>query len=266
MNRTDNELSRIENLRKRFGFIIDGLRLRQVVTWFLTQCPVRFRAGASSVKIRCWSDLLAFAEIFRIGIYDQVFDRSVVSTYCDLGCQSGFALLRLVQRSGSPTKALLVDGNPRAVERCKANVLDAGLVGVTVTHGAVGCDVNAGRGNVRFALRPNELECAVTVGEHGEAGVKVIDIPSIDVEHEWIKSVGDVPCSLLKIDIEGAERNFLQHNKTFLSRVERCVLEWHDPPVTRNAVIEMLFEQGFVDVVPLCEGDKSGVLCCRKGR
>ena len=139
MARLDRHMQRLESLRRRLGFIIDALCIRQIASCVLSIIPVRRTADGASVRIRCWSDILAYEEIFTGGIYDSVFDAAPVATYCDLGCQSGMAILRLVNRSGPPACSLLIDGNPRAVARCRENVREAGIRHAVVVHGAVGC-------------------------------------------------------------------------------------------------------------------------------
>lgn len=263
MNAPSTELARMERLRQRFGFWVDLFRIRKVVNRLLTWVPLYRGQTGARVRIRCWSDLLAFNEIFRAGIYDVVFDTGPVATFCDLGCQSGMALLRLTARSGAPQHALLVDGNPRAVERCRLNVRGAALDhGVRVVHGAVGCAA-PGAGTTRFILRDNELECALAAGP-GVERAKTVEVPIIFLEKVWLENVGDIACDLLKMDIEGAELDVLRNERAFLSRVRRIVLEWHDPPHAREVVIERLRSLGFVDVRVLCEGDRSGVLFCQR--
>jgi FkbM family methyltransferase len=264
MNQASVGLNRLESLRRLFGGFIDVLRIRQCVTWFLGWFPVRLRADDERVRIRCWSDMLAFAEIFRIGVYDPVFDDRPASTYCDLGCQSGFALLRLAQRAGAPQKALLVDGNPKAVARCRENIRAAGLTEAHVVHGALGFDRVRGGGRVPFTVRPNELECSLATTAGGGNASSTIDVPAVDLEKLWVEHVGDVACDLLKVDIEGAELGVLEHDIEFLTRVSRCVIEWHDPPASREQVIELLKDRGFGNVIPLCGNDTSGVLYCEK--
>lgn len=263
MNAPSVELARMDLLRRRFGFWVDLLRIRRIVNLLLTCVPVYRGTDDARVRMRCWSDILAFNEIFRAGIYDTVFDAKPVATFCDLGCQSGMALLRLAWRSGSPRHALLVDGNPRAVERCRRNVRSAALGGrVHVLHGAVG-RADAANGATRFILRDNELECALA-GDAGSEREKTVDVPAISLERAWLENVGDIPCDLLKMDIEGAELDVLRKEKPFLSRVREVVLEWHDPPADRAIVIGLLQSLGFGDFRVLCEGKQSGVVFCRR--
>lgn len=264
MNAPDGELARMEQLRQRFGFWVDVLRVRQIVNWLLAWVALDRRHEGTLVRMRCWSDVLAFNEIFRAGIYDVVFDAGPVATFCDLGCQSGMALLRLAARAGAPHIALLVDGNPRAVERCRLNVRRAGLGPVVrVVHGAVGCD-DLGSGTAGFTLRENELECALAATRSNAECAKTVDVPAISLERAWLDHVGDVPCDLLKMDIEGAELGVLRNERTFLDRVRRIVLEWHDPPAAYEVVSGLLQSLGFADVRILCEGSRSGVLFCQR--
>jgi FkbM family methyltransferase len=264
MSHANRQLDRLEQMRQRFGWWVDLLRVRQLVTWVLARVPVSCGQRPERVRIRCWSDILAYKEIFSVGIYDSIFDGEKVSTYCDLGCQSGMALLRLVARSGAPRRSVLVDGNPLAIERCSANLMASGLKGIDVLHGAVGCRSDDGTSHVSFTIRPNELECAVQRGNLSEQGTKTVEAPIIDLESLWLQRVGDVPCDLLKMDIEGAEMGVLQYDLPFLARVRRCVMEWHEPAAPRSEVVSLLREVGFTEITNVCEGEKSGVLYCRR--
>lgn len=263
MTATDRQLQRMATLQRRFGFVVDALRVRQWVSWLLERVPLRRRSDATTVRIRCWSDILAYGEIFRGGIYDSVFDGGRCATYCDLGCQSGMALLRLAARSGPPHRSLLIDGNPAAVARARENVREAGLAGVAVVHGAVGCGAATGS-TATFVLVPNELECGLAGRHDASRAARAVEVPVIDLESAWRGHVGDLPCDLLKMDVEGAELDVLVAEGRFLARVRRCVLEWHDPPAARDRVVALLEGHGFTDIRTVWEGGPTGVLDCRR--
>ena len=264
MSDATRQLNRLEKIRQRCGSWVDRLSVRQIVTWVLARVPVSLGQRPERVRIRCWSDILAYKEIFSVGIYDTIFGGEKVGTYCDLGCQSGMALLRLVARAGAPRRSVLVDGNPLAVQRCSANIMASGLTGIDVLHGAVGCKSVDGTNHVSFTVRPNELECAVQRGNLSERGTTTVNVPIIDLESLWLQRVGDVPCDLLKMDIEGAELGVLKYDRLFLARVRRCVMEWHEPAAPRSEVVLLLREIGFTEVETVCQGEKSGVLYCRR--
>lgn len=258
----DAHLHFMERMRKRFGIWVDLFRIREVTNLLLSCIPVYARHGGTALRIRCWSDILAFSEIFRAGIYDTAFDEDA-TTYCDLGCQSGMALLRLASRRTAPRHSLLIDANPRAVARCDANLRASNITGVHVLHGAVAPGL-ADRSTTKFTLRPNELECSLATEEPAGRNCTVIDVPAVALEPTWLRHVGDIPCDLLKMDIEGAELVVLRHEQTFLKRVRRCVIEWHDPPAAREAVLTLLREQGFSEIDVLYDSRSSGLLYCRR--
>lgn len=261
MQTVEAHLEFMERMRKRFGIWVDIFRVRESINLFLSWIPVHAHSNGISIRIRCWSDILAFSEIFRAGVYDAAFDE-YAETYCDLGCQSGMALLRLACTSKPPRHSLLIDANPRAVERCRANLHAAHLTGFEVIHGAAGSIVPPSR-TVQFTLRPNELECSLAKDK--PAGrCTVIDVPVISLEETWLDRVGDIPCDLLKMDIEGAEFSLLQYENLFLERVRRLVLEWHDPPGNRDEALRLVRNRGFSEIDVLYDGPTSGLLYCRR--
>ena len=75
----------------------------------------------------------------------------------------------------------------------------------------------------------------------------------------WLKNFGDVRCDILKIDIEGSEKTFLQTDKKFLQRVDSIILEWHKWIVSRAEVERMLSEQGFKLAQVLEELGQTGI-------
>lgn len=259
----DISLQRVEAIKSYCGFLVTALRLRQIVTCALGWVPLFARAKGRWLRMRCWSDLLAYHEIFLLGIYDRVFQQMVVRTYCDLGCQSGFAILRLSELTNRPQYAMLIDGNPHAIDRCRKNLKEAQLEGACLIHGAVGSR-ERGQGDVPFIVRPNELECALATNRSVESGATVVTVPAISLEAAWLQNIGDVPCDLLKIDVEGAEIGVLKQDVDFLCRVRACVLEWHHPATSRADVTIALLNQGFRECVVVCQANGSGVLFCQK--
>jgi FkbM family methyltransferase len=259
-------LGRIEQWRNRFGFLVDALRIRQMVSFVLGILPVWFREGKARVPIRCWSDILAYNEVFRVRVYDAVLADEAPSTFCDLGCQSGMVILRMASLGCRPGKALLIDANPLAVDRCRMNLRSAKLDGYSLLLGAVGCAADQDGGlqkTISFSVRPSELECQLA--KHGrQKGDTLVEVPVIDLEAAWVNEIGDIPCELLKMDVEGAETAVLRHDKNFLARVQRVVLEWHEPFSSRRSVEAMLRDLGFGHFETVCDGDRSGVVFARK--
>ena len=239
-------------------------RIRQIVSGILFFAPIVLGKGRYRIFIRCWSDLIAYLEIFRAGVYDRCFSDGPIQTYCDLGCQSGFSLLRLSSLSGPPQKGLWVDGKPDAVARCNANLRQSALQGFHVAHGVVGIEGWGDEKCVPFYLRPNELESSLQKGADPGIGEKKVMVPVINLDLTWTRLHGPTSCDLLKMDVEGAELNILQTEHLFLKRVRRCVVEWHSPTIDENQTRDLLKTHGFGGFEVLWKGPTSGVLYAKK--
>jgi hypothetical protein len=57
--------------------------------------------------------------------------------------------------------------------------------------------------------------------------------------------MGDVPCDLLKVDIEGAELDFFKTEPDFLKRVQTIFVEWHKWKVDLEQINSFLTEHDF---------------------
>jgi FkbM family methyltransferase len=218
---------------------------------------------SSSISIRCWSDIVAYLEIFYTGVYDPVFSKAAIETYCDLGCQSGFALFRLGCLTQPPRQGLLIDGNPYAIQRCKKNLLQSHYQGIYIVHGVVGWDRGKFDDSAPFTICPNELECSLAQGSIPQKGAAEIRVPVIDLEREWLRLMGPRACDLLKIDVEGAEKFILRNDSHFFARVKKCVLEWHGSVTNRMEITALLEKQGFGEFEILWDSPQAGILACR---
>ena len=267
MTSAQREVEFLRRLKARFGGSVDRFRVRQGVTAVLETFPIHMRSGRTRIPIRCWSDLLAYAEIFRAGVYDPFFLECRPKAVCDVGCQSGMATLRLSVLGRAPERALLIDANPRAIRRCQSNLLELGLERYFVVHGAVGTsrdDRGGAELSTEFVLRPNELECGLANSMPIDKQSTVLQVPVINLEETWLATMGDVPCDLLKLDVEGAEREILLQEEPFFRRVQRCLIEWHIPFASAAFVQQRLADMGFVAFKSLAEDSSNGVLCCER--
>lgn len=261
--RVSRRLGLYRFLQLAFGPFLNLFNFRQVISRFLEIHSVPLPWNHSKISIRCWSDVVAYLEIFCTGVYDPVFTKTPIETYCDLGCQSGFALFRLGSLRPPPVQGLLVDGNPYAIQRCKTNLLQSDYRGIHVMHGVVGWDEGEFQGSAPFVIRPNELECSLALKSFMQKGSNVIWAPLVNLEKEWLRLIGPRPCDLLKIDIEGAEKNILQKDFPFLDRVKRCVLEWHATATSRLEITALLGKKGFGEFEFIWDSPHAGVLVCR---
>ena len=54
-----------------------------------------------------------------------------------------------------------------------------------------------------------------------------IEVPSLSLDTAWRSHFDDLPCDLLKIDIEGSEASFVEKEANFLRSVRMLVVEIH---------------------------------------
>jgi FkbM family methyltransferase len=260
--RVSHSLTLYRILQIGLGPFLGFFPIRQVFSRLLGIISIPLPLGQSAVSIRCWSDIVSYMEIFQTGIYDPVFLEARIETYCDLGCQSGFALFRLGSLMRPPVQGLLIDGNPHAIQRCKKNIVQSNYKGIHIIHGVVGSDEEERNGFAPFAIRPNELECSLANKLSAYEG-PVLQVPIVNLEKEWLRHIGSRPCDLLKVDVEGAEKIILQKESTFFTRVKRCVLEWHGSRTNRQEIVALFEKLGFGDFEVLWDSPQAGVLACR---
>lgn len=244
------------------GPFLKFFSIRQAASRLLKIISIPLPLGQSAISVRCWSDIVAYMEIFHAGVYDPVFLEAPIETYCDLGCQSGFALFRLGCIKRPPVQGLLIDGNPHAIQRCKENIFQSNYRGIHIIHGVVGSDEEENNGFAPFAIRPNELECSLADKLSANEG-SVLQVPIVNLEKEWLRHIGPRPCDLLKVDVEGAEKIILQKESAFFTRVKRCVLEWHGSKTNRLEIVALFERLGFGEFEVLWDSPQAGVLACR---
>jgi FkbM family methyltransferase len=260
--RVSRSLTIYRILQIGLGPFLDLFPIRQVFSHLLGIISIPLPLGQSAISIRCWSDIVAYMEIFQTAIYDPAFLEASIETYCDLGCQSGFSLFRLGSIKRPPVQGLLIDGNPHAIQRCKKNIVQSNYKGIHIIHGVVGWDEEERNGFAPFAIRPNELECSLADKLPANEG-SVLQVPIVNLEKEWLRHIGPRPCDLLKVDIEGAEKIILQKESAFFTRVKRCVLEWHGSKTNRLEIVALLEKLGFGEFEVLWDSPQAGVLTCR---
>lgn len=167
----------------------------------------------------------SFEEVFFTDEYRPVFERiPLPNRWLDLGCHAGFfslfvALQRKKAGMTDDFAALLIDGDSRVARSIEA-VRAANGFGerLKFLHGAI-------------AAEPGELffEQAMVMSsalvKNGEAKPGVERVPVI--RPEQIVAALPPPYDLVKIDVEGAEHDFLTTYAPVLNATKHLLLEWH---------------------------------------
>jgi FkbM family methyltransferase len=252
-----------------FHLLVRTLRLRQIAGALLRMKPKVGSLPKTGARYRCryLETILLADELFKRNVYLESLTAKPISTFVDLGCNVGLFPVLLTELTGRrDLRGLLIDANPEMVEEATWHVNANQLKQVVPVFGLAGA-ANAGQ-TVDFYLLPSNLGSSqfpvYEPGKPQKGAWKKVTVPCVDVETLWLKNFGDVRCDILKIDIEGSEKTFLQTDKKFLQRVDSIILEWHKWIVNREEVERMLTEQGFKLAQVLEELGQTGIAWYRR--
>jgi FkbM family methyltransferase len=214
-------------LHKVINFVIGGL------PWYGSFKNLNFR--------RTSTEAVSLAlEMFNGNCYD-LSDVKSVNTILDLGCNVGFFPLLVAEKFGKNFKGLAVDANAALITEAAWHAVDNNL-NVKCIHAKVGCTPEF------WLCEANTCSTGTYCKEHDEnAGMFTRQtVPFIgDFEAWWLAEMGDVRCSLLKMDIEGAEFWFIESQQPFLLRVDVAIVEWHKYTGSFGTLHDRMFRAGF---------------------
>lgn len=252
-----------------FHYCVKLLRVRQLAGFFLRKFPRVRSLPATGTTYRCryLETILLADEIFKRNVYIKAINPATVKTFADLGCNVGFfAVLLADMTQRKDLVGLMIDANPEMIEEARWHVTQNKLDRVTPVFGLAGSQSEAEK--VDFYLLPSNLGSSQFAvyepGKPPKGAWKKLQVPRIDLETAWLEHCGDVRCQVLKIDIEGSEKDFLRTDKKFLQRVDTIIIEWHKWIVTRETVEQLLREQGFELVEVLEDLEQTGIAWFRQ--
>ena len=240
-------------------------RINRFLNFWLKQFPCHRFLSESEIHYRLcsYASLGLEKEIMHIRGYDQAILRQGLKTFVDLGCNIGLFACRAAHLVRSPNlKALLVDANPRVLEEVEWHLKRNQFKNMVPVLGVVG--VSDSRDKIEFFLNDFNV-CSSVSQEVVKASPKYsrwekIEVPVLSVEKLWQQHFpNEARCNLLKIDIEGAELDFLEKEKEFLKRVDALVVEWHKLQVDFIKLSGVLAEQNFKMETIFEENEQVGV-------
>jgi len=185
------------------------------------------------LKVRA-DDYYVLLEVLALGCYDVDFSQlGPIRTVLDLGANIGTATVFLSDRLPEAS-FVCVEPSKRTFEILQAN-LERNVADGRAVHAAVTGEPS--RVIVREGSKP-VLTHVEAVPGNGRAAVRGMTIPQILDEAGWEQA------DLVKVDIEGGERELFELAGTWASRVGAVLAEIH-PPLSVTAAAEQLREQGF---------------------
>jgi FkbM family methyltransferase len=247
------------------------LSLHKLVNWWLRHFPHVKRLPGSGIvyrAVRLESIPLA-TEMFKQGnLYDASLLPQNFSTFVDLGCNVGYfsCWLAHLAHGRSDIRGVMVDANPDAVLESRWHMQANHLPEVVVVNGIMG-EGRPGEFSEFFLYESNI--CSMShlteeVRQNLKGKWTRILVPSVDLMACWRQHFSETRCHLLKIDIEGSEKNFLRTNQVFLKLVDSILIEWHVWGTTLDEIKTVLVEQGFSYVKTLEESPTMGTAFFRR--
>jgi FkbM family methyltransferase len=183
-------------------------------------------ASGLRLPLRDKGEWACLGEVFVNRVYDDFFRQlGAVRGWVDLGCNVGFFSLGLehyLRSSGSPppTRALLIDANEHCVALAGENLRRNGLGGWVARHAVLG---PAGQ-TVTFHQFKYSIHSGIFSQQRGE---KVKHYPTTPLA--TLLQQHEVPRDLIKIDIEGAEKNLFADEGRLIREFRAGICEWHAP-------------------------------------
>lgn len=202
----------------------------------------------------------SFEEVFFTEEYRPLFEQiSPPTRWIDLGCHAGFFSLLMVlwrrrQKMDGSFSGLLIDADSRvlpSIERIsQINSLGSRF---KFLHGAISSEGN----EVQFDEK-EVMASSISTNENGKS-VKVI-------RPELIAGLFPPPYDLVKVDIEGAEKDFLKSYGSVIAGARHVLLEWHSWSLGGGSVRTSAAQAGLQVVVeivpehPVAHGGTCGVV------
>ncbi|MEI6490935.1 MAG: FkbM family methyltransferase [Verrucomicrobiota bacterium] len=245
-----------------FRRIVKSLRLPDLITAWFRSFPkvVSLPPHGIKYRVRAFESLLVEREVFASNFYAEIIAPGRVETFADLGCNRGLFSAYVISRSaaGHAVRGIMADADGEMRQDCEWIIKANNLSGVHFFQGAVG--VESADGFISFEVAETDVGSHVAFDGKkapGETISTVVRVPVLGIGKLWNETFGPrVRCNLLKVDIEGAEKDFFRIEKEFLSLVDQVIVEIHHYFAPPAAVLADAAEAGFLVIKhkPVAEG------------
>jgi FkbM family methyltransferase len=221
--------------------------VNRVVDRLLQTFPIPRRTRSGLIyRIDSVPSWVVAQEIFGTDVYSRAIEEVRPGCFISLGANVGYFPLLVSEIVGSKAiRGVLVEPNPELHSRIEYHLGVNGLHAIHVIKGIVG---DSSRGEADFFINPSHIASAVTprfnpnVPVGGE--VRKIRVPVVNLMEEWRMRHGSCRIDLLKIDIEGAEVDFLESHPEVLSLADAVLIEWHKWATTLAEIQAILGQAG----------------------
>ncbi len=224
------------------------LRLHLAINWWLGRFPVvKTLPDGIQYRARRIESLALSVEFFDDDVLYEIEGlEPKIQTFADLGCNVGYFTCWLCHKlKTTKLKGLMVDANEDAVQDARWHIERNHLAEVHALHGLVGTGQKTGQADF-FVHTSNVCSTAEPEPDTPASCWTRVQVPRLNVEDHWTRLFGNVGCHLLKLDIEGFEREFFRNETSFLKRVGFIIMEWHKRKTSLDEITGLLSPHGFV--------------------
>lgn len=178
-----------------------------------------------SCPLRQLDALYSFTEIFVGAEYGNLLEKiPMPARWLDLGSHAGYFSLYLawqhaVRATGTDYRALLVDADPRSAEWVNSMIrLNSLKNHLQYRLGAI----SKNEGSIQFALRSG-MGSSADLNAPEVSNVQNVPVLTAAAMIDLLPP----PYDLVKLDVEGAEFDFIAAYENIWSRTRHLVIEWH---------------------------------------
>jgi FkbM family methyltransferase len=192
---------------------------------------ITFRVRGVRGRVRArWgtSDIPVFHSVFLSGHYKGLSDVENVASIVDCGANVGYSAIYLMRRFPH-ARLIAIEPAPDNADLCRANLSSFGTrasvveAAVWPSPGGVVLDRGPDGTAQPWAVRVRQVDA------NESSDVTAVTIPDV------MQRFGLASIDILKIDIEGSERQLFQNGATnWLGQVRNLVVELHDDPSRRT--------------------------------
>jgi FkbM family methyltransferase len=229
--------------------IVVGLKLPLLVNFALERFPLQRRVEGTEAcyRVRRVETLIVADEIFRTKTYQPAIHPGV-RTIVDIGSNTGFFSLFCATETGrKDIQGIAIDANPEMAEETDWHLKKNGLPNIVVIHGLAGAP-KENQDATFYISQANIASSALAqpnpnLPKKGE--LKAIQVPAIDIAKEWKKLFPATRIDILKIDVEGFEKDLIENSTELLELADQVAVEIHKWIVSPQEIETLLNQRGF---------------------
>ena len=257
---------------KFFLSLVNILKLQAVMKYLLRKMPLIHQLPNGTIyRIRSPESYMLADEIFQSNIYKSILEKIRIQTFVDLGCNAGYIECLLCENFGPQIiKGILIDANPAMVEEASWHIQRNRMTHCHAVWGVVGTDDKEYSdfyiSDVDLSSSAKKFDKNYPVPIIGR--VQRISTPKVDALKIFHSHFQNERIDLLKIDIEGSEREFLEQkeNQKLFSLTSWVVIEWHKWHIRLEEMDERIEKIGFKRYDIAKENEICGIAFYRKNQ